>query len=376
MEQKIGISKKLNSEKGITGVDIVVAITMIVLTISVVMAIFININDTARRVTRTSGATRIATNILEQIEIMYYGEFEEYLLSLDGKAGVTYTKTKDLPDRTETFDWDGNGKYVIVGKEFVTEKLFNTRIPTGYTVTLEVFNLYGTTDSSKYNLVKEVKVNVSFPVSGRTQNVELKTTKKFEKLSSMANLPEITKSNFPVPPDDYSLLEFTYLRPVMSGAEIKYEKVAALEPIMYSYTESSNNPALMIPTTTLSGADYVTTFDGSGQFVKSSCYDEIYVWIPAYNLKSNKFVYGYKSSDKRITQQVLNQIDDTVNTVACYVVDRNTVSTDYALDPKSLGKDGLWVKASDLNLNHNKSATERNDYYYNFWDKSTCSLKN
>ena len=48
MEQKIGISKKLNSEKGITGVDIVVAITMIVLTISVVMSIFININDTAR----------------------------------------------------------------------------------------------------------------------------------------------------------------------------------------------------------------------------------------------------------------------------------------------------------------------------------------
>ena len=125
MEQKIAISKKLNSEKGITGVDIVVAITMIVLTISVVMAIFININNTARSVTRTSGATRIATNILEQIEIMYYGEFEEYLLSLDGKAGVTYTKTKDLPDRTETFDWDGNGKYVIVGKEFVTEKLFN-----------------------------------------------------------------------------------------------------------------------------------------------------------------------------------------------------------------------------------------------------------
>ena len=63
MINKSLIKKKLNSEKGITGVDIVVAVTMIALTISVVMSIFINTNNTARKVTRTSGATRMATNI-------------------------------------------------------------------------------------------------------------------------------------------------------------------------------------------------------------------------------------------------------------------------------------------------------------------------
>ena len=55
---------KLKSQKGVTGVDIVVSITVITLTIVVVTAIYTNIDLTSKNVNRTAGATRIATNIL------------------------------------------------------------------------------------------------------------------------------------------------------------------------------------------------------------------------------------------------------------------------------------------------------------------------
>ena len=119
MVNKTLTRKKLNNEKGVTGVDIVVSVTMIVVTIAVVMAIFANISSVSRDINRTSGATRMATNILENIEIMYYEDFLVELQKLQTQTGyVNFVAT----------DANYNGTYTINGKAATGKKIFKTRM--------------------------------------------------------------------------------------------------------------------------------------------------------------------------------------------------------------------------------------------------------
>lgn len=66
--------KKFKTEKGITGVDVAVAISIVVLTIGVVTAIYINTTNKSKESIRYSAATRIATQIVENIQSMTYDE--------------------------------------------------------------------------------------------------------------------------------------------------------------------------------------------------------------------------------------------------------------------------------------------------------------
>ena len=75
--------KKLKSEKGATGVDVVVAAAMILMTITVVSILYVNTSLQSRNITRTAGATRIATNIAENIQALSY---EEFVYSYNGIA--------------------------------------------------------------------------------------------------------------------------------------------------------------------------------------------------------------------------------------------------------------------------------------------------
>ena len=115
MVRKTFTRNKLNSEKGVTGVDIVVSVTMIVITIAVVMAIFVNISSSSREVNRTSGATRMATNILENIELMYYEDFIKYLKEdLSHKTYDLNGTTKNIYTEETHGVSDYNGTYLIV----------------------------------------------------------------------------------------------------------------------------------------------------------------------------------------------------------------------------------------------------------------------
>ena len=65
MKHKIlNLLKNFKNEKGATGADIVVALSIIVLTVSVISMVYINLTNGSKNVNRTAGATRIATNIL------------------------------------------------------------------------------------------------------------------------------------------------------------------------------------------------------------------------------------------------------------------------------------------------------------------------
>ena len=243
MAKKSLIRKKLNSEKGVTGVDIVVSITMIIVTISVVMAIYVNINNTSRNVTRTAGATRIATNILEQIEIMYYEELQDKLQEMaSDTANVIFTRND-----AELVTY--NGEYVIDGKKVSsTYKLFNTRVPTGYTVVLNISHVFGAKETSKFYIIKKIDRSVKYNVAGLEKEVSLSTTKQHEKLNYGYNEPVISINNF-IDADiinGFASLEFKYVYENSSGNfyTTSYEAVVN----QTAYTDSSVTPFMIVTT--------------------------------------------------------------------------------------------------------------------------------
>lgn len=66
--------KKLN-KKGISGVDISVAIVVISIGLSIIVSLFLIINKTSNKVNREIVATQIAKSILEKIKIISYKDF-------------------------------------------------------------------------------------------------------------------------------------------------------------------------------------------------------------------------------------------------------------------------------------------------------------
>ena len=353
MAKKSLIRKKLNSEKGVTGVDIVVSITMIIVTISVVMAIYVNINNTSRNVTRTAGATRIATNILEQIEIMYYEELQVKLQEMaSDTANVTFTRND-----AELVTY--NGEYVIDGKKVPsTYKLFNTRVPTGYTVVLNISNVFGAKETSKFDIIKKVDISVKYNVAGLEKEVSLSTTKQHEKLNYGYNEPIISINNF-IDTDtinDYTSLEFKYVYENSSGNFYTTSYEEAL--IKTSYAEASVNPFMIVTTDNVNAASKV--IDNNS----------IYIWIPAHNIVLNKIIYGYKSSDKIIKDLYLNDLETPANVMQLYTVKPDTLDTEYSLNSiheNAREKDGVWVKVSELKTGI------LDGYYNNFWDKVSIS---
>ena len=81
--------KKFKSQKGITGADVAIAVSIITIAVCAVTMIYVNLDLNQKMVTRTAGATRIATNIIEGIDSTDY----DTLLSKIGAAS----------DNTETF---------------------------------------------------------------------------------------------------------------------------------------------------------------------------------------------------------------------------------------------------------------------------------
>ena len=188
---------KLKSQKGVTGVDIVVSITVITLTIVVVTAIYTNIDLTSKNVNRTAGATRIATNILEEIEKMYYDEFKEEISEIEkdfNKSGKEYI-VEVSSDTNDT-------KKIIINPKKVskTVKFFNTKIPKGYLVEMKLQNSYGTDTGKKYDMVRKIDLSVKYNVGETEEKVSLSTAKTLE-LCEVCNEPEISRETFALYPN-------------------------------------------------------------------------------------------------------------------------------------------------------------------------------
>jgi hypothetical protein len=318
MMQKIlnKLFSKLKSQKGATGADIVVALSIIVLTIGVISIIYVNLSFGSRKINRTAGATRIATNIIENINSLAYDDVNSTLSSFTEGTGKNVAT-----DATKT-------TITINGKESGgTEKIFNTKIPKGYNLSLVVTNINdGTTPA--YDLIKKVEVTVSFDVRSKTESVSLSSSKERE-TSKEVNSPNLTDtvltSTGEVLPIKYSTIMGTYVPTTESDSE------------WYNY---SNKVWAMVYVDT---EDNVKSVKSEGKIDAVSLSDKVYYWIPRFSTESNgQALFG-------TTNYPITQIDligsDGSSILKVYSKD-SSMATPYQYFNTN-ATTGVWVQKSD-----------------------------
>lgn len=335
MKHKIlNLLTNLKNEKGATGADIVVALSIIVLTVSVISMVYINLTNGSKNVNRTAGATRIATNILENIDKMSY---EQYNKALEAFA------TNDSKGWTVT--GDANAKTIILeGKKTGTEKIFDTKIPKGYKVELTSQSINAGDSLPKYDLIKKINVKVTFTVSKTEQNVSLYTSKEREQLAEV-NKPDIDSLNVTgksYVPIKYSTTQQAYV--VTDEKDINW----------YDY---SNKVWAMVYVDSLSNINSIKDA-GKLSTAQANSTGNIYYWIPRFSTDGQAL---YNASNYPITNIQITAINDNTKKMSLFSVGTATLSAD-TNEFNSNGKKGLWKAKNLLNSDGTMQAFNRTKF--------------
>lgn len=156
---------KFKSEKGFTGVDITVALIVILLLMSLISILFFNITKSSKSIDRRSEATHIATSVIEAVKSLNYDDVKvtnnETQITQQGKE-IQYTSASSVTVSLGQIDKIEDGYTCIIKIENYTPSSANTEI---------------TNKEKELNdLVKVVTVRVEYKLANEVKNVELTTT--------------------------------------------------------------------------------------------------------------------------------------------------------------------------------------------------------
>ena len=257
--------KIIRGKKGLTGADVAAAITMIVLTVGIVTAIYVNTINKSKDNVRYSNAVRMATNIIENIQRKPF----EYL-----------TAICNTTDSSKTVS---------------TGQIFDTKVPNGFSVTITAKKTADDVD-----IARDVIVNVKYRANSSYKTITLNTVKQKE-LMDMTNPPD-----FSLIPGYKPLDTKNFYYPVKKGDGGKTVVTSTDDINWYDYEDG--NYALVCVTST--GTLSVGNEAPSGS--------KIYVWIPRFvakvgtGLDNVQFLYG--SSKYAITfNQYGNLFQELIN---------------------------------------------------------------
>lgn len=142
---------KLKDEKGFSGIDITVAVIIIMLFMSLVGTVFYNITISSKALERKTEATYIAVDVIEKIKAL---DYDGIIVGEYNDDGINYTVSN------LTGILKNNNQYN----------------PTeGYSLSVKIEN-YNPDNESDYDLVKIINVKVEYKVGKNIENVELNTT--------------------------------------------------------------------------------------------------------------------------------------------------------------------------------------------------------
>lgn len=332
---------KFKSQKGATGVDIVVSITVIAITIAVVTAIYTNVDLTSKRVQRTAGATRIATSILEQIDKMYYEKFLDEINRLHSIAA-----SEEYVDSII-----GKDEFIIYPKKTALDvRIFNTKIPKGYTVNIYLENNYGDDTNIKYDMVRKVNIEVKFPVGDSEETVKMSGTKSLE-LVQLGNKPEIDYEHFEYVAER-DLIDFSEIKPIKRSGS-GYIVTTEEDKEWYNYESKIWAKAIIANN---------LTYDSSTGIVKDGFEYFTYVWVPSFGADiNNKLKFRYNDTRYSIISKDLEAkaAGDpkrrvfTVDTVSPELQDLNGIKFDLR---------GYWIKYTELETNPYTKALSDSEY--------------
>lgn len=243
---------KLKEKRGITGADVAAAVSVIVLTVGIVTAIYVNTLNKSKDNIRYANAVRIATNIMENIQKQPF----EYLTSTVKDSGTVIQK--------------GNGR-----------KIFETKIPSGFEVTVTAQK-----GTDEIDVAREVIVAVKYKSNNTYKTISLSSVKEKE-LIDMTNNPDFSLIPGYNPNDGTK-----YYYPVVKDETNSSYKVTSTEDINWFDYEEGKYALVCVSSSNINVGETASA--------------DVYVWIPRFVVDSSKtdasaiqFLYG--SSDYKIT---------------------------------------------------------------------------
>lgn len=133
---------KLKDNKGVTGIDIAVAVVILILFVSLITGLFYNLSTSTKRIDRKVVATNIAVDTIEKMKLVEFNK-------------LTETERKNI----ENSDID---------------ILSSVSVPKGYTVEYAIDNY------NDQNVVKIISAFVKYKDNSIEDEVKIETLKKTE----------------------------------------------------------------------------------------------------------------------------------------------------------------------------------------------------
>lgn len=323
--------KKLKSEKGATGVDVIMASAMILVTITVVSILYVNTSLQTRNIKRTAGATRIATNVAENIQALSY---EDFIYSYNGIA--------------LTEEYKGESYRKVEGSSS-NYKIFNTKIPTGYTFYIKADEVYGSHLDKKeqFDLVRDVEIVVVYKVNDNLEDISFSLTKQRE-LIGECNAPEVTYlRSMGVTNSSTNIYPVKYVETIGN-----YMKTTEDDIDWYDY--ANRKWAVIL----VSDKEETELFDVNGKYIGTNA--KMYMWIPAFfvNDVGDEFrAFRYNGSDKIIEKSSLTSLADETGKTSSFSY---YTFADKPSDYQKITEDtntGMWVEMRSENLTNVQQAS-------------------
>lgn len=303
--------KKLKNNKGITGIDIVVSITIIVIVLGISLTVYSSYSEKSKEVKRTSVATNLAMKVIEKIE-------EKPIDSIELK-----------PDTTDEIN-------ISTGYDVDT-------VPSGYEI--KAIKKEVESDPIINSLAFQVDVIVIYSVDGEPKSVTLSTIKKKNetKEAEEPNIKgnEITinegteeEAKVEVIPVKYDVAKNGYVKTNSRDSEW-YSISSKVFPIVIQASESDFDRNGVLNLTEKEDED---TYKFSGK---------VYIWQPSYyEINDNTVGFVDKETKKKIIYR-------TIENIGNYILGEKVENSKL--------KDE-WVIVADNNLDNPNEQIE----YYNY----------
>lgn len=262
-----------NNQKGITAADVLIGLLIIMTTFGVIAMIYVNFVIGTKGMDRKTGATRIATNILENMNMIYYDDIENSLQDFVNKGVLI----------------KNDNSYSV--QEDSSVKVFETTIPKGYALQITLENGYEPQDKLQLDLLKKVSVKVEYLLDGKLENVEL--SKVFEReIVRECNSPNFGEEYVRqmIPDAEYEMYSeaanalptgIKIICPLQyDGFSKKYKIVEDIHSLWYSYSNKQWATVLVLESNQLD--EYFNLESKTIEPEKLLNNENAYVWIPRF----------------------------------------------------------------------------------------------
>ena len=321
-------------KKRIMSLEIFFSIIIIFSIIFIVTVICLEIRLYSQKINKEAEASRIASNIIENIKMKSYDDVEKYIEELS-YVGIT----KKI---------ENNIQYVTIDGNLFSENFFGTQIPKDYTIDFQTEN-YG----EGFNIQKRIDLTINYKINQRIEDFKVSSVIDRESINE-CNSPiisdeyfkelGISEKDFEIIPIKYSEEKKSYITTTKDDFEwLKYSAKLWAKVLVFEKEESLK--------------DYFINEDGTvnrlieNEKTTLKMEDYLYVWIPNFSTKEDETFFRYKAS-KKVIKMDFNYIDGKylyLNKIGEEIKD---ISEECSFE----GIYGVWKKLND----------ENDAYYKNF----------